>query len=245
MPVFLPSKTINLKLGAGSSSFPDNFQIDIWSWNVTTDAAEFNRTYATGITKTQLATAGVGYNVTGITGNDYKVVATSTGTCTTLDDVEVYVDALSIYQPSFSGTFTDIYNGYPTTPQVNTFTQTGTGSGEDSFAVTGPYGGLQNITGNHVVGIFDTLSYIDATDFTLSYVSGTSGGVTVYDDYANGPFSSFSITKSGKSFTLIGSSNTSLAPQNFVPFIKGTMRLTYDPSTYYVDFDYWYNPTNI
>ena len=52
MPVFLPSKTINLKLGAGSSTFPDNFNIDIWSWDVETDTVGFDRTYATGITKT-------------------------------------------------------------------------------------------------------------------------------------------------------------------------------------------------
>ena len=119
------------------------------------------------------------------------------------------------------------------------FTQTDSGDGYDTFAVTGAPGS-QTITGNHVVGIFDTLSYIDVTDFTLSYVSGTSGGVTVYGPYANGPFSSFSITKSGKSFTLRGSANTSLASDN--TYIKGTMRLTYDPSTYYVDFDYWYSP---
>jgi hypothetical protein len=238
MAVFLPTKTINLKLGAGSSSFPDNFKIDIWSWDVATNTAVFSRTYATGITKTQLATAGVGYNVTGITGNDYKVVATSTGTCATSDDIEVYVDALSVYQP-VNGTFTDIYNDYPTNShETNVFTQTGSGTGYDSFAVSGG-----NIIGSHVVGVFDTLSYIDATGFTLSYVSGTTGGSAVYGDYANGPFSSFSILKSGKSFTLRGSANNTLALDNV--FIKGTMRLTYDPSTYYVDFDYWYNPSNI
>ena len=56
----------------------------------------------------------------------------------------------------------------------------------------------------------------------------------------------FSITKSGKSFTLTGSSNTSLAPDNV--YIKGVIRLTYTPNTNpinYVDFDYWYNPTNL
>jgi hypothetical protein len=242
MAVFLPTKTINLKLGAGSSTFPDNFNIDIWSWDVATGAAVFNRTYATGVTKTQLATAGVGYNVTGITGNDYKVVATSTGTCTTSDDVEVYVDALSVYQPN-SGTFTDIYNDYPTTPQSTTFNQYGSGTGYDSFAVTGP-SGAQTITGNHVVGVFDTLSYIAASDFTLEYGYGkNTAGDTIYGDYQYGPFSSFSITKLGESFTLTGITNTSLAPDNIS--IKGTIRLTYTPSTQFVDFDYWYIPTSI
>ena len=243
MPVFLPTKTINLKLGAGSSTFPDNFTIKIFEWDVSSDAiSTTGRTYATGVTKTQLANAGAGYNVTGITGNDYKVVATSTGTCTTSDDVEVYVDALSVYQPN-TGTFREIYNGYPTTPQGTTFNQTGTGYTYASFSQGGSPGSYY-IIGNQTLGVFDTLSYIDASGFTLSYVSGTNmAGDTIYDDYANGPFSSFSITKSGKSFTLRGSSNTSLAPDN--TSIKGTMRLTYDPSTYYVDFDYWYIPTNI
>lgn len=242
MPVFLPSKTINLKLGVGSSTFPDDFTIKIFEWDVSSDlVATTGRTYATGVTKTQLATSGSGYNVTGITGNDYKVVATSTGTCTTSDDVEVWVDALSVYQPN-TGTFTDIYNSYSGTSQGTPFNQTGTGYGYASFSQGGSPGS-EYITGNQPLGVFDTLSYIDASGFTLSYVSGTTGGVTVYDDYANGPFSSFSITKSGKSFTLTGSSNTSLAPDNV--YIKGIIRLTHDLSTNYVDFDFWYNPSNL
>jgi hypothetical protein len=243
MPVFLPTKTINLKLGAGSSTFPDNFTIKIFEWDVSSDAiSTTGRTYATGVTKTQLANAGAGYNVTGITGNDYKVVATSTGTCTTSDDVEVYVDALSVYQPN-TGTFTDIYNGYPTTPQGITFNQTGTGYGFTSFSVTGPPSS-QTIIGSQTLGVFDSLSYIDASGFTLSYVSGKNlAGDTIYGDYANGPFSSFSITKSGKSFTLTGSANTSLAPDNVS--IKGIIRLTHDLSTNYVDFDFWYIPANV
>lgn len=243
MPVFLPTKTINLKLGAGSSSFPDDFTIKIFEWDVSSDlVATTGRTYATGVTKTQLATSGSGYNVTGITGNDYKVVATSTGTCTTSDDVEVYVDALSVYQPN-TGTFTDIYNEYPTNPQGTAFNQTGTGTGYASFSVTGPPSS-QTIIGSQTLGVFDTLSYIDASGFTLSYVSGKNmAGDTIYGDYANGPFSSFSITKSGKSFTLRGSSNTSLAPDNV--YIKGIIRLTHDLSTNYVDFDFWYNPSNL
>ena len=243
MPVFLPTKTINLKLGAGSSTFPDNFTIKIFEWDVSSDAiSTTGRTYATGVTKTQLANAGAGYNVTGITGNDYKVVATSTGTCTTSDDVEVYVDALSVYQPN-TGTFTDIYNDYPTTPQVNTFNQSGIGYEFDPFSVTGAPGS-ETIHGNHVVGIFDTLSYINASDFTLEYATGKNlAGDTIYGDYQYGPFSSFSILKSGKSFTLRGITNTSLAPDNVS--IKGTIRLTYTPSTQFVDFDYWYIPANV
>ena len=49
--------------------------------------------------------------------------------------------------------------------------------------------------------------------------------------------------KSGKSFTLRGSANTSLAPDNI--YIKGIIRLTHDLSTNYVDFDFWYVPANI
>ena len=86
--------------------------------------------------------------------------------------------------------------------------------------------------------------YLDAADFTLSYVSGTtvSNGSTVTGTYANGPFSSFSVTKSGKVFSLFGSANTSLAALN--SDIHGIMRLTYNPSGNYVNFNYFYTPTS-
>ena len=241
MPGYLPSSQVSVQL-TGTSSVPNNFTVDIYRWDVTTDAAVYDRTIVTGLTRT--ATSSVnggtllnGYGISGITGLDNYVKLTSTTSCSSTATQDITTAALSVYQPS-SGTFTDIYNSYPGTPQGTTFNQTGSGTGYDSFAVSGG-----NITGgNHTVGVFDTLSYIDATGFTLSYVSGkNTAGDTIYGDYANGPFSSFSITKSGKSFTLRGNTNTSLASSNV--YIKGIMRLTHNSSTNFVDFDYWYNPT--
>jgi hypothetical protein len=246
MPVFLPSSQVSVRL-TGTSSIPNNFTVEIYRWDVATDAAVYDRTIVTGLTKT--ATSSVnggtllnGYGISGITGLDNYVKLTSTTSCSTTATQDITTAALTAYQPS-SGTFTDIYNDYPTTPQSTTFNQYGSGTGYDSFAVTGPFGS-QTITGNHGVGVFDTLSYINASDFTLEYGYGkNTAGDTIYGDYQYGPFSSFSITKLDKSFTLTGSSNTSLAPDNV--YIKGTIRLTYTPSGEFVDFDYWYNPTNL
>lgn len=248
MPVFLPTSQVSVQL-TGTSSVPNNFTVEIYRWDVATDAAVYDRTIITGLTKTATSTINGGsltvspyYGITGITGLDNYVKLTSTTSCSTTATQDITTAALTVYVPS-SGTFTDIYNDYPTSQGV-TFNQSGVGYGFDSFAVTGPPGG-QTITGNHVVGIFDTLSYINASDFTLQYAYGKNmAGDTIYGDYANGPFSSFSITKSGKSFTLTGSSNTSLAPDNV--YIKGVIRLTYTPNTNpinFVDFDYWYKPS--
>jgi len=247
MPVFLPTSQVSLQL-TGVSSVPNNFTVEIYEWDVATDLLSVTgRTYITGVTRTSISPVNSGsltvspyYGITGITGLDNQVKFTSTTTCSTTATQDITSAALTVYQPN-SGTFTEIYNDYPTTShETNVFTQTGTGYTYDGFSVTSGH-----IFGSHVVGTFDTLSYIDATGFTLSYVSGTTGGVTVYGDYANGPFSSFSITKSGKTFTLTGNSNTSLAPDPVPVSIKGTMRLTHNSTTNYVDFDYWYIPAAV
>jgi hypothetical protein len=245
MPGYFPTSQVSVQL-TGTSSVPNNFTVDIYRWDVTTDAAVYDRTIVTGLTRTTTSSVNSGslvvspyYGITGITGLDNYVKLTSTTSCSTTATQDITTAALTVYQPS-SGTFTNIYNNYPTSQGV-TFNQTGTGSGEDSFAVTGSPGS-QTITGGyHTVAVFSTLSYINASGFTLSYVSGKNlAGDTIYGDYANGPFSSFSITQSGKLFTLRGNTNTSLAPDNTT--IKGIIRLTHDLSTNYIDFDYWYKP---
>lgn len=244
MPGYIATSQVSVQL-TGTSSVPNNFTVDIYRWDVTTDAAVYDRTIVTGLTRTTTSSVNGGslvvspyYGITGITGLDNYVKLTSTTSCSTTATQDITTAALTVYQPS-SGTFTDIYNSYPGVSQGTTFNQTGSGTGYDSFAVTGGH-----IFGNHPVAVFSTLSYIDATGFTLSYVSGkNTAGDTIYGDYANGPFSSFSITKSGKLFTLTGSANTSLAPSNV--YIKGIMRLTHNTSTNYVDFDYWYNPSQL
>ena len=244
MPGYIATSQVSVQL-TGTSSIPNNFTVDIYRWDVATDAAVYDRTIVTGLTRT--ATSSVnggtllnGYGISGITGLDNYVKLTSTTSCSTTATYPITDAALTVYQPS-SGTFTNIYNSYPGTSQGTPFNQTGNGTGFDSFAVTGSPGSQTITGGNHTVAVFSTLSYIDASGFTLSYVSGTTlAGDTIYGDYANGPFSSFSITKSGKLFTLIGNTNTSLASDNVS--IKGIMRLTHNLSTNYVDFDYWYKP---
>jgi hypothetical protein len=228
MPAFSTSQ-VTLQL-TGTSSVPNNFTVDIYSWDVPTDTAVYNRTYITGLTRTTLSpvnggslTASPYYEVTGITGTDNYIKLTSTTSCTTSSTQDITSAALSVYTPP-------TVSEYFSTPSVY-----------DSFAQQGNYLG----SGNHTVATVDTLSYISASDFTLSYISGTyvSGGATVTGTYANGPFSSFSVTKLGKTFSLTASANTSLLASNNL--IQGIMRLTYTPSGKSVNFNYYYNPSSL
>ena len=231
MPVFLPTSQVSLQL-TGVSSVPNNFTVEIYEWDVATDAAVYDRTIITGLTRTATSAVNSGsltvspyYGITGITGLDNYVKLTSTTSCSTTATQDITSAALTVYQPN-SGTLSEDWT-----------------SAEDIDSFTVSSGNLSG--GSHPVAQLTTLSYLDATGFTLSYVSGTtvSGGATVTGTYANGPFSSFSVTKSGKVFSLFGSPNTSLALLNSP--IHGIMRLTYDPSGYYVDFNYYYIPNSV
>ena len=236
MPVFLPSSQVSVQL-TGTSSIPNNFTVDIYRWDVATDAAVYDRTIVTGLTRTATSSVNGGsltvspyYGITGITGLDNYVKLTSTTSCSTTTTQDITSAALTVYTPN-SGTLTEGYTG---------------GTSIDSFAIVngGPNDGKLS-SDSHPVAQIDTLSYLAAADFSLSYVSGTtvSGGATVTGTYANGPFSSFSVTKSGKTFSLFGSANTSLDSSSTQ--IHGIMRLTYTPSGYYVDFNYYYAPTSL
>ena len=231
MPGPIPGTSqVSLQL-TGTSSVPNNFNIQIFTWDVGTDAVSTTgRTYASAVSRTATSAVNGGsltvspyYGITGITGIDRYVKLTSTTSCTTDSNlISIESAALTVYTPA-SGTISEDWTS---------------AEDIDSFGVSG--GNLSS--GSHPLGQLTTLSYLAATGFTLSYVSGkNTAGDTIYGDYANGPFSSFSITKSGKSFTLRGNTNTSLASSNV--YIKGIMRLTHNSSTNFVDFDYWYNPT--
>ena len=223
---------VSLQL-TGISSVPNNFTVEIYQWDVATDLLSVTgRTYITGVTRTATSAVNGGsltvspyYGITGITGLDNEVKLTSTTSCGTTNTQLITNAALTVYTPA-SGTISEDWTS---------------AEDIDSFGISG--GNLSS--GSHPLGQLTTLSYLDATGFTLSYVSGTtvSDGLPVVGSYANGPFSSFSVTKSGKVFSLFGSANTSLALLNSP--IHGIMRLTYNPSGYYVDFNYYYIPNSV
>jgi len=231
MPGYISTSQVSVQL-TGISSVPNNFTVEIYRWDVATDAAVYDRTIITGLTRTATSAVNGGsltvspyYGITGITGLDNEVKLTSTTSCSTTATQDIRSAALTVYTPA-SGTISEDWTS---------------AEDIDSFGISG--GNLSS--GSHPLGQLTTLSYLDATGFTLSYVSGTtvSGGATVTGPYANGPFSSFSVTKSGKVFSLFGSANTSLALLNSP--IHGIMRLTYNPSGYYVDFNYYYIPNSV
>ena len=232
MPGYIATSQVSLQL-TGVSSVPNNFTVEIYEWDVATDLLPVTgRTYASAVSRTATSAVNGGsltvspyYGITGITGLDNEVKLTSTTSCSTTATQDITSAALTVYTPA-SGTISEDWTS---------------AEDIDSFGVSG--GNLSS--GSHPLGQLTTLSYLDATGFTLSYVSGTtvSGGATVTGPYANGPFSSFSVTKLGKVFSLFGSANTSLALLNSP--IHGIMRLTYDPSGYYVDFNYYYIPNSV
>ena len=242
MPGPIPGTSqVSLQL-TGTSSVPNNFNIQIFTWDVGTDAVSTTgRTYASAVSRTATSAVNGGsltvspyYGITGITGIDRYVKLTSTTSCTTDSNlISIESAALTVYTPA-SGTISESYSG-------------GTSPNEyiDSFDTTGTVPNKYLDSASHTVAQIDTLSYLAAADFTLSYVSGTtfSTGLVVTGTYANGPFSSFSVTKSGKTFSLIGSANTSLTA--LFSRIHGVMRLTYNPSGYYVDFNYHYFPWDV
>ena len=232
MPGYIATSQVSVQL-TGTSSVPNNFTVEIYEWDVATDLLSVTgRTYASAVSRTATSAVNGGsltvspyYGITGITGLDNEVKLTSTTSCSTTATQDITSAALTVYQPN-SGTLSE---DWTSAEDINSFTVSG--------------GNLSS--GSHQLGQLTTLSYLYATGFTLSYVSGTtvSGGATVTGPYANGPFSSFSVTKSGKVFSLFGSANTSLALLNSA--IHGIMRLTYNPSGYYVDFNYYYIPNSV
>jgi hypothetical protein len=229
MPIFSTSQ-VSLQL-TGTSTVPNNFTVDIYSWDVPTDAAVFNRTYISGLTRSMTSPSNggtllTGYEITGITGTDRYVKLTSTTCVNDSGLISIEAAALTVYIP---------VNGSVYSATV----------AEDSFALSNPPSGTSLAPGNHTIATFDSLSYLSASDFTAIYSGGTyvSGGGDVTGTFVNGPFSSYTVTKSGKTFNVVGSVNSSLVRQ--LVEIHGIIKLTYTPSGKSINFDYYYTPTSV
>jgi hypothetical protein len=221
----------------GTSSVPNNFTIDIYSWDVPTDTAIFNRTYATGVSRTTTSVINGGsltvspyYEVTGITGVDNYIKLTSTTTCTTTATQDITSAALTVYTPN-SGTLSEYFSA------PNNY---------NTFSVTGIPPGPGHILGSYQILDLTTLSYLTAADFSVQHRTSVyaSGGLTVTGAYQNGPFGSFSVVKTGKVYSIFGVANTSLVPINN-GVIHSVFRLTYDPTGYYTDFNFYYIPDSV
>ena len=228
---------VSLQL-TGTSSVPNNFTVDIYSWDVATDVAVYNRTIITGLTRTTTSAVNGGslavspyYGITGITGLDNYVKLTSTTSCSTTTTQDITSAALTVYTPN-SGTLSEYF--YDSSSHYNT------------FSVTGIPPGPGHILGSYQILDLTTLSYLNTADFSVQHRTSVyaSGGATVTGTYQYGPFSSFSVVKTGKVYSIFGSSNTSFVPENN-GVIHSVFRLTYDPSGYYTDFNFYYIPDSV
>ena len=231
MPIGNSTSQVSLQL-TGTSTVPNNFTVDIYSWDVPTDAAVFNRTYITGLTRSMISPSNggtllTGYEITGITGTDRYVKLTSTTCVNDSGLISIEAAALTVYIP------------------VNGSIYSAPGGAQDGFVLSNPPSGTSLAPGNHIIATFDSLSYLSASDFTATYFGGTyvSGGGDVTGTFVNGPFSSYSVNKSGKTFNVVGSVNSSLVGQ--LVEIHGIIKLTYTPSGKSTNFDYYYSPTSL
>lgn len=234
MPNILSQTQVSINL-TGTSSVPDNFTIKIYPWDSTTNAVSGNsRTYATGVSRTTPSainggTLISGYGIFPIYQNDYQIELISTTSCTTSATISVEGDPdfltqiKSIYQPSlFTISENNPYSYSPDTINNN---------------------GIHLLSGTAILGTVEILPYLDAADFTITANTQLDGGGNpVYDQYQYGPFSSFPITKSGKTLTLKGNPNTALGVSN--SDYQGYFKLTYTPSNAFSLFTYWYRPNN-
>ena len=230
----IPQTQVSINL-TGTSSVPDNFTIKIYPWDSITNAVSAtSRTYATGVSRstTSAINGGTlisGYGISPIYQNDYQIELISTSTCTTSATISVEGDpdflnqVKTIYQPSlFTISENNPSNANPDTINNN---------------------GVHLLSGIAILGTVEILPYLDAADFTITANTQLDeSGNPVHDQYEFGPFSSFTITKSGKTLTLKGNPNTALLVANGA--YEGYFILTYTPSNQVSAFRYWYRPNS-
>jgi len=230
----IPQTQVSINL-TGTSSVPDNFTINIYPWDSITNAVSTTgRTYATGVSRstTSAINGGTlisGYGISPIYQNDYQIELISTSTCTTSATISVEGDpdflnqVKTIYQPSlFTISENNPSNANPDTINNN---------------------GVHLLSGIAILGTVEILPYLDAADFTITANTQLDeNGIPVYDQYQYGPFSSFTITKSGKTLTLKGNPDTALLVANGA--YQGYFKLTYTPSNEFSLFTYWYRPNS-
>ena len=242
MPGTVPQTQLSIFVSGATT--PDNFTIKVYPWDSTTNAVSTtSRTYATGVSRTTassvnggtLGNPSNGYGMYPIYQNDYQIELISNTTCTTsatitvdyptnpLSDVDFLTQIKSIYQPSlFTISENNPSNANPDTINNNN---------------------VHLLSGIAILGTVEILPYLDAADFTITANTQLDeSGNPVHDQYEFGPFSSFTITKSGKILTLKGNPNTALLVANGA--YQGYFKLTYTPSNAFSLFTYWYRPNS-
>jgi len=236
----IPQTQVSIFL-TGTSSVPDNFTIKIYPWDSTTNmVSTTGRTYATAVSRstTSAINGGTlnnpsnGYGISPIYQTDYRIELISTTSCTTSA-------IINVESPYFDEDFlTQIKSIY----QPSLFTIS-----ENNPSIANP--DIINNNNNHllsgiaILGTVEILPYLDAADFTITASTQLNeSGNPVHNQYEFGPFSSFTITKSGKILTLKGNPNTALLVANGV--YEGYFILTYTPSNQSSLFRYCYIPNS-
>jgi hypothetical protein len=232
----------------GKDNLSDNFTVDIYSWDTGSTSPIFDRTYISGLTKTDISTVNGGsltvspyYELTGITPNDYYIKTTASGPCSYSTTTDIVPAAITVYNPSSAVITPQTALGIDVDIQYNTpsGTQTTAHSVHIADFTMLPFGQL---------GAYATY---DVTGFSVShvYTQYQSDNATVNGQFANGPlqtpvFSLSVINTDGQHFELKGNQISGLTdkPGQCVTRYK----VTWDASGNFTYVDlYWYAAGNV
>ena len=241
---------VTIQLQNPGSDRPDNFTLDIKSWDTGSVSSVFNRTYATGVTRTATSPVNGGsltqspyYEITGITPFDYELVTTASGDCSYSTTTNLVQAAVTVYNPD----------------SAVISPQSALGNDRDIlYNFSGPYSGQTTSYKQHVAEFLmppfgETGYYVNypISGFTIEHVftKYQADDSTVYGQFANGPlqtpyFELDTLYSDAEHFRLVGSQISGLneTPGQCYTRYKVTWNLSGNFT--YVDF-YWFANNNL
>lgn len=235
---------VTIQLQNPGSDRPDNFTIDIYSWDTGSASSVFNRTYATNVTRTTPSavnggtlTASPYYEITGITPNDYELKTTASGDCTYSATTDLVPAAVTVFNPASAVITPSSALG---NDQVIIYHTGGPNNGQTTAqAVTIadiimlPFSQIGNY------GAYDLSGFTISHEYSRKQVDDS----TLYGEFANGPLQTPEISvnnfySDGQHFSLRGNQISGLTDQPGQCYTR--YRITWDLSQNYTFVDlYW------
>lgn len=246
----------NLTIGLTGSQEPDNFTIQIYEWDVPTNAEVLRTTYATGVTRNTVSTTNGGtlalgtYGITGITGSDYYLKMTATNKC----------GSSAIYALNTTGLALSVLAQVPISTSY-------TSGNPDATVFNGSYPNeVTNGSLHGEIGWFDGPFYLG--DDAPTYP--TIGAGTVFDDnftiehlgtydssdylvmgkWSNGLLQNFTITQDQtgpvyKRYSINGYQIPGIAIDENPVTYRSQIRVTFNPSGSSRTFNYYWIGSNV
>lgn len=231
---------VTIQLQNPGSDRPDNFTIDIYSWDTGSASSVYNRTYATNVTRTTPSavnggtlTASPYYEITGITPNDYELKTTASGDCTFSTTTDLVPAAVTVYNPASAVITPTTALGNSETIMYNSSGQTTSQAVTIADIIMLPFSQIGNY------GAYDLSGFTISHEYTRKQLDNT----TIYGDFDLGPLESIEISVNnlyadGQHFRLRGNQISGLTDQPGLCYTR--YRITWDLSQNYTFVDlYW------